>query len=376
MRSRWRRPEVRHLKRAAVAAIVLTAALPLNGTSLEAADLTLTEIGRTLAIDPAQVSVSGVSSGGFMAHQFHVAYSASVIGAGVIAGGPYACAGERSILSRLDPTGLFASLFICSGLNPFGLFLGPPDVKQALDRVRSEAEAGRIDEPAHLARARAYLFSGANDRGVPGSVVGGLEQFYRAFTAPGAVYFEQHPVANHAMITEDFGNPCASSGPPFVNDCDLSAAAALLQQIYGPAPLQPPAKATEPLRRFDQRPFFDPNDASASMHASGHVYVPAACQQGARCRLHVAFHGCLQSEDEIGDAFYSRGGYNEVAESNAIVILYPQVKAWVDGWLFQYRQNPLGCWDWWGYSGADYARKSGKQMRAVAQMIAALTGSP
>ena len=375
MRSRWRRPEVRHLKGAAVAAIVLAAALPLNATSLEAADLTLAEIGQTLAIDPAQVSVSGVSSGGFMAHQFHVAYAASVIGAGVIAGGPYDCAGERSLLSWFDPTGLFASLHVCSALNPLGLFLGPPDVKRALARMRSEAEAGRIDDPAHLVRDRAYLFSGANDRKVPGPVVASLEQFYRAVMAPGAVYFEQHSAANHAMITEDFGNPCAADGHPFVNDCDLSAAAALLQQIYGPEPLKPPASATAPVLRFDQSPFFEAADSSVSMHASGHVYVPEVCRHGTRCRLHVAFHGCRQSEDEIGDAFYGRSGYNAVAENNAIVVLYPQVKAWADSWLFQYRQNPRGCWDWWGYSGPDYARKSGKQMRAVAAMIAALTGS-
>ena len=38
--------------------------------------------------EAAEVTVSGVSSGGFMAVQFHVAYSGSVKGAGVIAGGP------------------------------------------------------------------------------------------------------------------------------------------------------------------------------------------------------------------------------------------------------------------------------------------------
>lgn len=35
------------------------------------------------------VTVSGISSGGFFAVQFHVAFSALVQGAGVIAGGPY-----------------------------------------------------------------------------------------------------------------------------------------------------------------------------------------------------------------------------------------------------------------------------------------------
>ena len=43
-------------------------------------------------IDINETSVSGLSSGGYMAVQFHVAYSSLVKGAGIIAGGPYFCA--------------------------------------------------------------------------------------------------------------------------------------------------------------------------------------------------------------------------------------------------------------------------------------------
>ena len=45
-----------------------------------------------LAIDPAGITVSGLSSGGFMAVQLHVAYSSTFKrGAGIVAGGPYYC---------------------------------------------------------------------------------------------------------------------------------------------------------------------------------------------------------------------------------------------------------------------------------------------
>ena len=37
---------------------------------------------------PSETSVSGLSSGAFMAVQYQVAYSGSVVGAGVVAGGP------------------------------------------------------------------------------------------------------------------------------------------------------------------------------------------------------------------------------------------------------------------------------------------------
>src|SRR5947209_8007667 len=45
-------------------------------------------------IDPAKVSISGISSGAFMANQFHIAHSKLIMGAGIIAGGLYGCAVE------------------------------------------------------------------------------------------------------------------------------------------------------------------------------------------------------------------------------------------------------------------------------------------
>jgi hypothetical protein len=52
----------------------------------------LADLGKSLKIDVDKVSVSGISSGGFMAHQFHVAHSGNLMGVGIIAGGPYHCA--------------------------------------------------------------------------------------------------------------------------------------------------------------------------------------------------------------------------------------------------------------------------------------------
>src|SRR5205814_4993003 len=46
------------------------------------------------------VTASGVSSGGYMAVQLHVAHSTSVAGVGVIAGGPYYCA-QGSLFTAL-----------------------------------------------------------------------------------------------------------------------------------------------------------------------------------------------------------------------------------------------------------------------------------
>jgi poly(3-hydroxybutyrate) depolymerase len=82
----------------------------------------------------------------------------------------------------------------------------------------------------------------------------------------------------------------------------------------------------------------------------------------------VAFHGCLQDLDDIGTTFIERAGYNAWADTNKIVILYPQATA-----IFPY-PNPNACWDWFAYDDTRYAQKNGHQMAAVKRMVDRLTG--
>ena len=42
-------------------------------------------------VDPAHVSAAGISSGAFIADQLHIAHSADITGAAMIAGGPSGC---------------------------------------------------------------------------------------------------------------------------------------------------------------------------------------------------------------------------------------------------------------------------------------------
>ena len=80
------------------------------------------------------------------------------------------------------------------------------------------------------------------------------------------------------------------------------------------------------------------------------------------------FHGCKQGASFVGDQFVRRAGYLEIAESNRVVLLFPQIEP-----SFQ-PLNPNGCWDWWGYEGEAYATQAGPQVRAVRSMIADLLG--
>jgi poly(3-hydroxybutyrate) depolymerase len=99
------------------------------------------------------------------------------------------------------------------------------------------------------------------------------------------------------------------------------------------------------------------------------------------CRLQVVLHGCLQSAEVLGDEFYTKIGVNEWADTNQIVVLYPQAHATTISELSSqnplslFNTNPQGCGNWWGYSGdRQYLTKKGAQISAIWQMIERIKG--
>jgi poly(3-hydroxybutyrate) depolymerase len=147
----------------------------------------------------------------------------------------------------------------------------------------------------------------------------------------------------------------------------------VLGHIYGQ--LAPPSEANGELLHFDQREFVD-TKRTHGLAEAGYVYVPERCAKGERCRLHAALHGCGQAAESIGDVFARHAGYDGWAEANAIVILYPQAATLTKsvGGVRMDWPNPQGCWDWWGFTGEDFAYRTGAQIRAVIAMIDRLTG--
>jgi hypothetical protein len=280
-----------------------------------------------------------------MAVQFHVAHSATVTGAGAIAGGPYYCAQGS----------FWTAYFNC--MEP-GIFAPLPSAAFLKAQTEALAKAGRIDDTANLAGSRAWFFTGTNDKTVSREVVEGLNGYYSAFLAK-TVIVPDKP-AGHAMVTENAGNPdCGASAPPYINDCDYDAAGKMLEHLLGKL-AAPAAQASGRLVRFDQKPF---GSRTVSMDDEAYVYIPEACAS-ARCRVHVALHGCRQGMAFVGDRFVRDAGYNRWADANRLIVLYPQAIA-----SYWWPYNPRGCWDWWGYTGAQYHTKEGAQIRAVRAML-------
>lgn len=300
-----------------------------------------------LNVDPTRTTVSGLSSGAYMAGQFHVAFSKDVSGAGIVAGGPYGCAEGRLELATQR----------CMATN-----LGEPDAASLLALAEARAAAGEIDPLTDLADDRVYVFTGSEDRTVLPSVGAHIPEFYaRAGVPATSVRLEAGLPAGHGFATEDGPVACGTTAPPFVNDCDLDQAGELLAFLHGP--LQAPTGGTHEPEPFDQSRYLA-GPGPRGMAATGRVYVPANCAAGEPCRVHIVFHGCKQNEARVGDAVTAGAGFNRWAESNRIVVLYPQADA---TW-----SNPNACWDWWGYTGAPYATRDGVQMAAVRRMLLAL----
>src|SRR5689334_15025391 len=63
-----------------------------------------------LNVDAAKTSVSGLSSGAFMANQLGYAYSATFKGVGIFAGGPYMCAGHSNYTACMYNATISASM--------------------------------------------------------------------------------------------------------------------------------------------------------------------------------------------------------------------------------------------------------------------------
>ena len=308
--------------------------------------------------DSKQTSVSGLSSGAFMAVQLQVAYSGSIIGAGAIAGGPYYCAANNV---------RFAG--ICMGQIPFF----PPNPWLMVNAAKTFARARRIDSLRNLRTCRIYVFSGTDDNIVRQQAVDATVSFFRHVGVKDAnlKYVNKVP-AGHALITPSYGNDCSANAAPYISHCDVGRqgydqAREVLQHIYGA--LNPRADtATGKIVSFDQREFEATATGLADM---GYLYVPQSCTgSGAHCKIHVVLHGCMQAAESVGNKFYSNTGYNNWADGNNILVLYPQVNK------SRIPFNPQGCWDWWGYTGKNYAFKSSPQMKAIQSMIKRLAQRP
>jgi poly(3-hydroxybutyrate) depolymerase len=332
-----------------------------------------------------QTSVSGISSGAFMAVQFGVAHSAIVRGVGATAGGPYFCA-ETLLNHDMSTRRLIARCMQGDPASP-AIPITAADHRRLIQETEQFAARGDIDPVSNLARQKVWLFHGYNDGLVRKPVVDALYSFYSHF-APTQVFRKDNLRAGHAQVidycpTALSNCECAKTGDEYIKSCAYDSAGVLLQHIYGS--LEPKVAALQgDFMAFSQdefaRDLTGQNSANAiSMGATGYAYVPKSCGAMAPCRVHVALHGCEQYGEKVADRFYRYAGYNEWADANNLIVLYPQTTR-SPSWANPGVLNPMGCWDWWGYnhltdSEGRYATQRGLQIAAIKRMLDRLAGA-
>jgi Esterase PHB depolymerase len=305
-------------------------------------------------VDPKQVSVSGLSSGGFFASQLGISFSSAFKGVGIFAGGTYDCAGQTNYAGCM--------------------YNATPSITQSIANMKSWS-GNKIDDVGNIANQRIYLFTGTNDTTVGSHVTDQVYQLYVGtghFVSAGNVKYDNTNSAVHTFPTDFNGsgdNACNVSVSPYISNCNFDGAGAALQWIYGTLNARNNGTLGGTLVQFDQTEFVA---SGHGMDSAGWLYVPADCAAGKQCRLHVALHGCLQGYATIGADFLNNTGYNRWADTNDILVLYPQAVAdntahatAASGSL----PNPNGCWDWIGWYGTDFDQKTGVQIKAIIAMV-------
>ena len=308
-----------------------------------------------LDVDTRKISISGLSSGAFMANQMGYAYASTFMGVGVLAGGPYMCAGHSNY------TACMYNATISSG---------------QLGTMQSDITnwSGSSNDPvADVATQKIYLWVGSSDTTVgPNSMAGVKTQYTNNGVTAANLSSNTLSGAAHTFPTDFAGsgdNACGTASSPYISNCSFDGAGAMLKFFYGPLAARNNAPASGNYVQFDQTPYIA---ASPGMASTGWIYVPANCASGAQCKLHVALHGCLQNDATVGADFVQNTGYTRWADTNSIIVLFPQTQ--VDNTSHATSAsgslaNPNGCWDWIGWYGSNFARKAGTQATAIKAMV-------
>jgi len=318
---------------------LLLATLVLSTPALSA------ETAPSPKIDTDRITVSGISAGGEMAHQLHIAYSDLFSGAGIIASGPFGCANGS----------LETAMTQCMGKTD-----GPVPVAELAASIVTAEEQGLVADTENLADDPVWLFHGTLDTTVAAEVNDATAALYAEFIPAAQITYVKDIAAVHNFPARGHGSACTAMQPPFVGDCDYDAAGEILTHLYDG--METPVSEVETALQTVTLPGAD----DAGLSDTAYLFVPTGCADGEyACALHLVLHGCAQSAVTVGTDFIEQAGYLSWAQANDIVLAFPQVAPAA--------ANPYACWDWWGYTGADYRWRNGKQMLVVTDWIKQLS---
>ncbi|WP_158515182.1 PHB depolymerase family esterase [Bordetella sp. H567] len=306
-------------------------------------------------VDTSRIAVAGFSSGAYMAVQAQIAFPKMFRRAGILAGGPYECA-EGSVAAMIKR---------CMEGAP-----SQADVKRFVQTTIRRSNNREVGPLTELSNGIVYLLHGTADVIVKPPVAEATMAYYTELK-------QQAGLANLTIIDDnsrDFGHTfptdlpsapvwgqpyskddCKTSALPYIGHCKFDGAKLILTHLY------PEIDSSQVVRtgaagKLRQVPVSGAA-GSAYMEDWAYLYTPASCLDGQRCGLLVALHGCGQNYTSIGDNFVRLAGFNRWADAFHVAVLYPQTKTFFG--------NYGGCWDWWGYTDANYDVRKSQQLQRI-----------
>ena len=354
-------------------------------------------------------SVSGFSSGASLAINHLLAFSSSVVGAGVLAGSPYGCASlpdAANVCSGMGHSGALPNASI-----PWATY-----VTRCVAYANSRSAQGTIDPLSSLAGKPVFLFSGTLDTIVFQPVMHAVMQQLTRLNASVRAKFDIPAEHSWVVDSQTCAHPgarapseccglkdasttcpppsqlmpsasgccgeCAAGGPgspwwkPPINSCEYDLSGEMLRFILegpdrpsGPAmPLSRAQPVPANLRSVNQSALLAAgwSAASAFVDEQGFVYLPTRCEANLRsCAVHVHYHACGAGWRFLSSSYMLETGLAAYAEGSGIVLVYPQAS--------QSGPSGAGCWDWYGATGADvFDTRDGVQLRLALRMVESL----
>lgn len=166
------------------------------------------------AIEPGSLTVSGISAGGAMATQFHVAFSKDVNGVGIFAGSKLTF--HHCFLFQLETlkVKLINKSFLKYCLQvPYGCAKGTlagalncmnspflTSVPTLITRTDKYAQSGTIDPTSNMAGDKVYVFHGTRDTTVNNKNGEQIVTFYENYLTPSDIKTEFTIAAEHCQV--------------------------------------------------------------------------------------------------------------------------------------------------------------------------------
>jgi len=295
-------------------------------------------------VNPSKVFVAGISSGGFMDVQLHVAYSGTYKGSATYAGGVEYCADDSESSALLD----------CGGIDN-GDYASELSVSE--NYISANQNTSKMDPISNITNQPVYLWHGTADDMVPAGTMNDLKTEYSHYGASPITYDSTY-TADHGWESPYGEVACGTQASPYMINCGgYDSEKTWMTMFFGTLNAKNTGTLNGTLINFDQTPY---GGGSNSLDTNGYLFVPSNCASGTTCNLVVAIHGCAQYQSSIGTKFISESGIDQWADTNNVLVLYPYATT--------SSSNPNGCWDWWGYVNSDYADKNGPQMSFIYNM--------